>query len=185
MCGRFFILMEGDDAAGREVMPGHDVQVLTADGWRVMQWGFPGFDGRRLINARAETVGVKPTFRAAFAQRRCLVPGSGFFEWQRQDGKRTKNKFRLYRTDGQMIMMAGIYNERGQFVIITQPPNEVVAPIHDRMPVIMATPELQTLWLHEDGMAEMLLTMQPDVPLRAQAERPPQDPWEALRRRKA
>lgn len=184
MCGRFYILMEEDENAMRIIPPSQPVEVLTRDGWQVMHWGFPGFDGRSIINARAETVMVKRTFAASFATRRCLVPGSGFFEWQRNDSGRKKDCFRLYRKDGQRLMMAGIYDEHGRFVIITQPPNEVVAPLHDRMPVIMATPELQELWLHEDNMAELLLSMQPDVPLKA--ERYEQnDPWRDQRRKKA
>lgn len=184
MCGRYYILMEEDENAIRMISPGDSVEVLTRDGWQVMKWGMPGFEGKLLINARSETVGVKRTFAKAFATRRCLVPGCGFFEWQRQDGVKSKNRFRLYRKDGQRLMMAGIFDEQGRFVILTQPPNEVVAPLHDRMPVIMATPEMQELWLHEDGMAELLLSMQPDVPLRAERDES-NDPWREQRKRKA
>lgn len=165
MCGRFFTL-SGEENVERVVFPTNEVEVLMRYGWRAMAWGFPKPVGSGvLINARAETVMEKPTFRDAFAQRRCLVPADGYFEWQRRDGRKTKARFRLKRADGARLMMAGLYNEQGRFVILTQPPNSTVAPLHDRMPVILTAPELQTLWLQEDGLAALVLQTLPDVAL--------------------
>lgn len=177
MCGRFYVLLDGEEDEGqaKEFCPTDEYEVLTKNGWERMRWGFPRAEGGVHINARAETVAVKPTFRRAFEMRRCLVRSSGFYEWQRVEGKKSKDRYRLFREDGEALMMAGIYNEQREFVIITQPPNETVAPLHDRMPVLMPTAEMQTLWLHEDDMAPLLLSMQPDASLRAwhEADPPP------------
>ena len=97
-----------------------------------------------MINARAETVAEKPAFRAAFKRRRCLIPVSGFYEWRR-DGK-VRQPFRVIRTDGRPLVLAGLWSGwkdpatgeiRRSFAIITGPPNDVVRPIHDRMPVVL------------------------------------------------
>lgn len=172
MCGRFYILVEeAGETMVQEIFPTQEVDVLTGDGWRRMRWGFPQFTGKGvMINARAETVAVKPMFSRSFANRRCLIPAQGFYEWQHQEGKKTKDKFRLDRIDGEKMMMAGIYNEQGQCVVITQPANETVAPLHDRMPVVISTPEMQTLWLHENSLAEALLSMHLDVAMCAEKE---------------
>lgn len=176
MCGRFYILVEEEgETIAREIFPTQEVEVLTCNGWRHMQWGFPQFTGKGvIINARAETVAVKPMFSRSFATRRCLVRAQGFFEWQHQEGKKTKGKYKIDRMDSEKMMMAGIYNEQGQFVIITQTPNETVAPLHDRMPVVIPTPEMQALWLHEDSLAEPLLSMYPDVAMCADREPAPE-----------
>lgn len=170
MCGRFYMIMDEETGAERMVYPTEEVEVLTKDGWRLMTWGLPDFSGKRHINARAETVAEKPTFRDAFRHRRCLVPASGYLEWRRQHGKKTKDRFRLFREDGEKLMMAGIFTENGEFAVVTQAPNAVVASIHDRMPVIVPTAELQTLWLHNDDMAEIVLSSYPDPPMKAETD---------------
>lgn len=167
MCGRFFL----STAEGRRIVfPTDTVWVRAMDGWRQMTWGFRGPDTRPLINARAETAAQKPTFRDALRYRRCLVPADGYFEWRREAGRRTKDCFRLMGEEGNRLMMAGLYNLRGEFVIVTQPPNAQVAPLHDRMPVVLATPETQALWLSRADMAEVLLASQPDAALHVQPE---------------
>ena len=84
---------------------------------RVVRWGLvPSWakdasGGGRLINARAETVAVKPSFRRAFAKRRCIIPADGYYEWQviPEDGKKRKQPYFIYRTDGGSLAFAGIY----------------------------------------------------------------------------
>lgn len=91
-----------------------------------------------LNNARAETIAEKPSFRSAFKSRRCIIPASGFFEW-RTEGK-TKLPFYFYRPDGRMLAFAGLWerwNEIESCSIVTTEANEVMAPIHERMPVIL------------------------------------------------
>lgn len=176
MCGRFYILAEeAGETVVQEIFPTQEVEVLTRYGRRRMRWGIPQIIGKGvMINARAETVAVKPMYSRSFATNRCLVPAQGFYEWLHQEDKKTKDKYRLDRADGEKMMMAGIYNEQGQFVIITQPPNETVKPLHDRMPVVMPSPEIQELWLHADSLAEPLLTMNLDVAMCAEQEPVPE-----------
>jgi putative SOS response-associated peptidase YedK len=91
-----------------------------------------------LNNARAETIAEKPSFRSAFKSRRCIIPASGFFEW-RTEGK-TKLPFYFHRLDGQMLAFAGLWeqwNDIDTCSIVTTEANEVMAPIHHRMPVIL------------------------------------------------
>jgi putative SOS response-associated peptidase YedK len=100
--------------------------------------------GNRMINARAETVKTKPAFEKPFRRQRCVVPADGFYEWKRtEDGKQP---FYICRRDGGPLAFAGLW-DRWQdpsdetvdsFTIITTTPNTLLAPIHDRMPVILA-----------------------------------------------
>jgi putative SOS response-associated peptidase YedK len=100
--------------------------------------------GSRHINARAETVAVKPAFKESFLARRCLIPADGFFEWQR----RSKGKLPhyIFRTDRAPLALAGLWaswrdpgtDERvASCTIITTDPNDLVSPLHDRMPVVL------------------------------------------------
>ena len=112
-----------------------------------MKWGLRPFWAKSdaklplMINARAETVASKPSYRAAFKARRCLVPASGYYEWQKHpDGP--KQPFYFTRVDGNPIAFAGIWeggedDASGTVSIITTEPNADAAKIHDRMPVIM------------------------------------------------
>jgi putative SOS response-associated peptidase YedK len=126
------------------------------------RWGFiPSWAkdpriGNRLINARAETVAVTPAFRASFLKRRCIVPADGFYEWQRLSSRlRQPNLVR--RVDGLPMEFAGlwsIWRDPTQpeaepvrtFSIITTAANATLAPIHDRMPVLLA-PADRDRWL--------------------------------------
>ncbi len=103
-----------------------------------MRWGYGMGDGKRIINARSETAGEKPLFRDGMRQRRCAVPASRYFEWERAGGRRIKYAIRP-EADG-LFYFAGLYRiARGQpeFVILTRPPADSIAFIHDRMPVIL------------------------------------------------
>ncbi|WP_392532425.1 SOS response-associated peptidase [Nostoc sp. C117] len=116
--------------------------------------------GAKLINARAETVAEKPAFRSAFKHRRCLVLADGFYEWQRQQGKKQPFYFRLQ--DGQPFAFAGLWerwrcprqpqgetptnDEIISCTILTTAANELLQPIHERMPVILE-PQDYDLWL--------------------------------------
>ena len=88
-----------------------------------------------MVNARAETVASKPSFRSAFKYRRCIVPASGYFEWQKVEGG-LKQPYYFERQDGHPIAFAGIW-EGETVATITTEPNAEAAPIHDRMPVIL------------------------------------------------
>lgn len=138
------------------VAPTQDAPVVTLrDGVRVvemMRWGLvpfwagnPGAKPPLMINARVESVQQKPMFRDALARRRCLVPADGFFEWKKDGPKsKTKQPMWIHPREGTMFAFAGLWaraktdaGEVHSFAIVTGPPNELVAPIHDRMPVIL------------------------------------------------
>ena len=113
--------------------------------------------GARMINARAETVAVKPSFRAAFARRRCLIPADGYYEWM-TEGK-AKKPYYIYRTDGGILAFAGIYELwRNSQVpedhedawywsasIITTQATDEIGRIHDRTPMVIAPGRLDGL----------------------------------------
>ncbi|MCP5096005.1 MAG: SOS response-associated peptidase [Chloroflexi bacterium] len=108
--------------------------------------------GSRLINARSETVAEKPSFRAPFKRRRCIIPADGFFEWQRLENR--KQPMYIHATDGKPLSLAGLWemwrtpdgDALQTCTILTTRPNELMAPIHNRMPVILE-PEDMDMWL--------------------------------------
>ena len=118
---------------------------------QMMHWGLIPFwakeksIGPRMINARSETLREKPAFRQAFLQRRCLILADGFFEWQRKDPQAPKVPMYFQLKDSKPFAFAGLWEtwheipekELHSCTIITCGPNELVAKIHDRMPVIL------------------------------------------------
>lgn len=127
----------------------------------MMRWGLtPSRSGnsrsapRLLFNARSETIDHRPIFRNAFASRRCLAPANGFYEWKAGSG-RTKTPQWVSHRAGHPIAFAGVWYAaepddpgQGSCVIITTAANSLVAPIHDRMPVILP-PEHFDVWLSD------------------------------------
>ncbi|MBN1947824.1 MAG: SOS response-associated peptidase [Bradymonadales bacterium] len=109
--------------------------------------------GSRLINARAETVAIKPAFRSAYRRRRCLVPADGFYEWAKRGGG-TKQPYWFYLVDRRPFALAGLWEiwqagDQGSVescTILTTEANELVRSIHPRMPVILP-PERYAAWL--------------------------------------
>ena len=165
MCGRTTLTITAEDLrrtfgytppAGYRprynIAPTQNLLALRDDregrGLVELRWGLIPFwaddpaIGNRLINARAETVGTTPAFRDAFERRRCLIIVDGFYEWQRGPGG--KRPFRIHRSDGSAFTLAGLWDRwrRGEQVvesctIVTCPANDLVRPLHDRMPVIL------------------------------------------------
>jgi putative SOS response-associated peptidase YedK len=116
------------------------------------------FKGISTINARAETVATSRTYREPFKKRRCLVPASGFYEWKRLDPK-NKQPFAFDLINGKMMAFAGLWDAwkdpaNGQwlqrYTIITTHANELMAPVHNRMPVILHTRDFDR-WLDRDS----------------------------------
>jgi putative SOS response-associated peptidase YedK len=114
--------------------------------------------GRKPINAKAETVASLPTFRDAYRLRRCMVPVDGFFEWKATKGQMAKQPYAIAMKDGAPFGIAGIWENWKEpssgewirtFAILTTDANEVIADIHNRMPVILA-PADHTRWLSEE-----------------------------------
>jgi putative SOS response-associated peptidase YedK len=166
MCGRYSLVCI-DDLGQRfrvhiptfglrsrfNIAPGTDVPVIVAGGtdrrcvsarWGLVpSWAKDPAIGRRLINARAETLTAKPAFGRLVARKRCLIPASGFYEWTPVGQGRIPYYIRMQ--DDCLFAFAGLYDDwhdpAGQTVttcvIITTEPNEVVRPIHTRMPAIL------------------------------------------------
>lgn len=180
MCGRynlrttpaqmqeFFDLFrepEGDWSPRYNIAPTQSVAAVrqSPDGRDVvwLHWGLIPFwtkdasSARPLINAKAETVAEKPSFRAAFKRRRCLIPATGFYEWKKTGG-RTKQPYHIHRPDDGLFAFAGLWerwDKSGEPIesctILTTDANELMADIHDRMPVILHPDDYAT-WLDPD-----------------------------------
>ena len=121
----------------------------------VPSWAKDPKIGIQCINARAETISEKPSFREAFQKRRCLVPADGFWEWETIRKKKIPWKFA--RPDGEEFCLAGLWEswmDEGKpletFTIITTSPNGLVSPVHNRMPVILSPNEAE-IWLEGGG----------------------------------
>ena len=149
---------------------GRDLTLLR---WGLIpSWSKDPAIGNRLINARSETVREKPSFRNAFRRHRCLIPANGFYEWQRQG--RGKQPYFVRMRDGRPFAFAGLWDrwespEAGAVetcAILTTAANGVLAPIHDRMPVILSPAEyarwLDPALLDTDSLASLLVPFQPE-----------------------
>ncbi len=197
MCGRYMItsvfdamarLFEADladlgpDAPRLNVSPTEAVPVVVShDGDRTivpMRWGLlpPWYKtptaGPLLINARAEGIAEKPAFRDAVRARRCLIPANGFYEWQGEKG--AKVPWVIRPAAGGLIAIAGLWQEwRGlaTCVIVTCAANATLAPIHERMPVVLAPADF-ALWLGEagKGASRLMVPAPEDVLVAAPAD---------------
>ncbi len=198
MCGRYSLttpeealvgLFEAGPLEGHvpryNAAPGQILPVVRLDDdgarqWAWLRWGLvPSWAkdpaiGNRMINARAETVAEKPSFRAAFRRRRCLVVADGFYEWQARDG--AKQPYHIAQSDGGPMAFAGLWERWGgdetleTFTILTTDASPDLAPIHHRMPVILA-PAHQQVWLatEDPGLLAGLMGPGGSVELAARA----------------
>lgn len=161
-------------AATWNLAPSQDAMVVRRhpDGERhldLLKWGLlPSWTkdpakAQRPINARSETVAISGMFKGAFAARRCIVPATAFYEWRKTG--HPKQPFAFARQDSQPIAFAGLWEGLRQpsgeitrtFAIITTAANEMMRPIHDRMPVVLE-PADWPVWLGEqDGNPAALL----------------------------
>jgi putative SOS response-associated peptidase YedK len=122
-----------------------DRRAVTAYRWGLIpHWASEAKIGSRMINARAETITASPAFRDAFVRKRCIVPVESFYEWKR-DGT-IRQPYRIVRRDGHPLALAGLWSGwrdpatdtvRRTFSIVTTTPNEAIATLHDRMPVVL------------------------------------------------
>ena len=153
--------------------------------WRIFQWGLVPFwakdkkIGSRMFNARAETLTEKPSFRAAFRYRRCIIPADDFFEWKAVPEQKRKQPYEIRRKDGQPLFFAGLWEsweQGGEIVdsctIITTEANNMMRPLHDRMPVIIPFDQADR-WLDPDiqlgKQVQDLLVPAPDDELESEA----------------
>jgi len=187
MCGRFLLISDTDTFYPRfkvkekvyEIIPNYNIApgattpiVVNDQENKIikMRWGLVPFwakdtkIGYKMINTRAETIQLKPSFSHSFKTMRCLVPASGFYEWKKEDEQKVPYLYR--RKDGQLFAMAGIYDKWMQpdgeflitFSIITTDPNALIAPIHDRMPVILSE-ENEQKWINKETVIDNLNMM--------------------------
>ena len=144
-----------------DIAPTDEAPVLVASGSKVVaefqRWGIPGWRGGLMINARAETVCEKPMFRRSIAAQRCVVPATGYYEWDKE-----KHKY-FFQIPGKPLYLAGIFdNVEGVncFVVLTTKPNTTVHDIHDRMPLLLSSEQIRP-WLTSAQDALQLLTIVP------------------------
>jgi len=188
MCGRFSLTTEEQQlneffrlAGGSEPYvpryngaPTQNLAVITAEEprkLRFFRWGLIPFWSREfqgstpVINARAESLEEKPMFRQAFRKRRCIVPADGFYEWSRSGNKQP---YRFLMADDSPFAMAGLWDEWTHepgriirsFAIITTASNNLMEPVHNRMPVILHK-EMYDEWLYGDNEANLSEMMTP------------------------
>ena len=182
MCGRFTITHPNealaalfDAVTGNDlpveprfnICPTQTIAVVTSDAGRrlrAMRWGLlPGWyktptDGPLIINARADTVAVKPAFREAIRTRRCIIPASGFYEWS-AGPDRARLPWYITRVDGQPMAFGGLWSHWGDLdtcAMVTVEGGPGMAGIHDREPVILER-EDWPLWLGESGKGAAVL----------------------------
>jgi putative SOS response-associated peptidase YedK len=130
-----------------EVFPTDTAAILaqtpSGSSAAAMSWGFPLYNSKRnIINARSETIFEKPMFKKSVLTKRCLIPCTGFYEWQTQGTG--KQKYKIDIKDENFFYLAGLFNtfkiegaETLRYVIITAPANDFMKPIHHRMPLIV------------------------------------------------
>ena len=141
--GEHYNVAPTDDAL--VVVLREDRRAVTTYRWGLIpHWAREAKVGSRMFNARAETIATSPAFRDAFVRKRCLVPVDSFYEWKREGALR--QPYRIVRRDGRPLALAGLWagwrdpvteTVRRTFTIITTTPNEALADLHDRMPVVV------------------------------------------------
>jgi len=178
MCGRFTLTVDPDQLRDAfpwlnipdgwspryNIAPSQPVAVVPNDSknqldfyvWGLIpSWAKDPEIGNRMINARAETLAEKPSYRNAFRRRRCLIPADGFYEWKQEPGRKAKTPMYIKLESGKPFAFAGLWERwdspDGSTIfsctIITTEPNELMKEIHNRMPVIL--PEAAySLWLN-------------------------------------
>lgn len=176
MCGRYNFTVEqsdeileileqlnakihGKQARMGEIFPTNPAPVLVREETLVSPalsvWGFPKYQQKGvIINARSETAFEKRTFRDSLLNRRCIIPSTGFYEW---DSEKRKFLFRMEGTNA--LYMAGLYmfyQEEMRFVILTTEANESMKEIHNRMPLVIPKHEIET-WILDDKVTNDIL----------------------------
>lgn len=173
MCGRYALFCENenkeimriiqqvqDKIKIGEIYPTNPAPVILADGVYAYNWGFPKFGGKGvIINARAETAEEKRMFKKCVAERRCVIPSTGFYEWE------NKRKYHFTLPGNSVLYMAGIYNDfagESRFVILTTEANASIEEIHDRMPLVLPQNMIND-WISNDAAAMHILHDTPPI----------------------
>lgn len=146
-----------NDAPGR-------LQYIT---WGLIpHWSNDGANTGKLINARSEGIAAKPSFRLPIRKKRCLVLADSFYEWRTEADR--KVPYRIFLKNGELLLMGGIWDvwyngdyAMKSFSIITTAPNDDMASIHNRMPLLFSTREEQDKWLSEIEVDDVLSMLHP------------------------
>jgi putative SOS response-associated peptidase YedK len=200
MCGRYNFTVEqsdelreiieklnakihGKEYKSGEIFPTNQVPLLIGDNKEptpvLSTWGFPKFNSKGvIINARSETAFEKKTFRESLVNRRCIIPSSGFYEWDSE-----KRKF-LFKLEGSgALYMAGIYNiyqDELRFVILTTEANESMRDVHNRMPLVIPRNEIDT-WILDDKATNDIIHRVPPMLVRTVDDTDTKDGYDQLR----
>lgn len=183
MCGRYNFTVEQSEEVieileklnaklyGKEVRTGEvfptNLAPILIDEHREVEpvasiWGFPKFDQKGvIINARAETAFEKKTFRDSLVNRRCIIPSTGFYEW---DKEKKKYLFNLEGTN--TLYMAGLYafyKDEMRYVILTTEANESIKDIHTRMPLVIPKNEISTWIMDQSATNDLLKRVPPQL----------------------
>ena len=186
MCGRYAFYIEKNSLALRynielkdnlnfsprqEIYPGENSPVIVNKSndrqLKLFNWGFtPSYAKYKIINARAETINEKSTFKDAFYNKRCIIPATSFYEWKNKGKRKVKHQISI--KDQNIFSMAGIYDdfidENGnivtKFSIITTKANEKMKNLHHRMPVIL-TRERENQWLKNNDLSKLKKFLKP------------------------
>lgn len=151
MCGRYFFQLQQSlplisnheqlalfDFSQGEIFPTQNTLVICETQGdihaQVMKWGIKGYQGKLLINARSESIHERKTFRSLL-NHRCLIVANGFYEWQKRGT--SKDKIYIQKENQEYLLMAGLYNNQGEYVIVTGESRNTMAHIHHRTPIIM------------------------------------------------
>ena len=167
------VLFEEDNergASGFDVSPTDSAVTISLSDSGLyaskMKWGFRDpFHDSLVINARAETAAEKQMFRDSVAERRCVIPASGYYEW---DAARAR--YRFTRQDGGLILLAGIFRQdqgEPRYTILTTAANDCMKPVHDRMPVTIGPEEIKQ-WITDRSIADGILKRRPEELFRLQ-----------------
>jgi putative SOS response-associated peptidase YedK len=185
MCGRYNFTVEqseevmeileklnakfqGKEYKTGEIYPTNLAPILVEEKEEVIptlsNWGFPKYDEKGvIINARAESAFEKKTFRDSLLNRRCIIPSTGFYEW---DGNKRKFMFRLEGTNA--LYMAGLYmyyRDEMRYVVLTTDANDSMKDVHNRMPLVIPKKEIKT-WIMDDSATNELLHRVPPMLIR-------------------
>lgn len=182
MCGRYSLFFDDEydhdisemiklikkkyaqtDVKPGEIFPTNTAPVLIEKGSAIAPvpytWGFPNFRNKGvIINARAETAEEKKTFKDSLLKRRCVIPSTGFYEWDK-----SKQKYLFNIQGSNSLYMAGFYNlfkDEPRFIILTTEANSSVSSIHNRMPVILEKQQIKD-WITDTDKAVSILHKTP------------------------
>ena len=165
MCGRYYLIkriyevlkdMEMDVASSLQVIgdcrPHQMLPVIIQEGnhcqIKMMQWGYT-INSKLIINVRSETILDKTLFREDIQNRRCLIIAKGFYEWD------IHKHLISFEPMEDILLMAGCYNKQGEFVIITKEANDVMQPVHSRMPVMLSPYQINS-WFDQQSYQKYL-----------------------------